>query len=105
MRYEPRTEKLTVYWKVQDCLSWSDAKTACGIGNGVLASFPLIKDKMYLVRFLSWFFNRKFLMAFHVQFKQVNASGALPEGGGDFKRVYDSIKPPVWSRRFVSKFL
>ncbi len=25
--------------------------------------------------------------------------------GGDFKRVHDSIKPPVWSRRFVAKFV
>ncbi len=25
-------------------------------------------------------------------------------GGVDFKLVHDSIKPPVWSRRFVAKF-
>ncbi len=26
-------------------------------------------------------------------------------GGGGFKRVHDSIKPQVWSRRFVAKFV
>ncbi len=26
-------------------------------------------------------------------------------GGGDFKLVRDSIKPLVWSRRFVAKFV
>ncbi len=70
VRYNPRTQKLTVYWKIKDCLSWSDAKKACGIGNGGLASFPLIEDKMYLVRFISWFVNRKSLKEVHVQYKQ-----------------------------------
>ncbi len=31
-------------------------------------------------------------------------SGVDRQGGGDFKLVHDSIKPPVWSRRFVVKF-
>ncbi len=31
--------------------------------------------------------------------------GVAGRGGGGFKRVHDSIKPPVWSRRFVAKFV
>ncbi len=27
------------------------------------------------------------------------------KGGGDYKRVQDSIKPPVWPPRFVAKFV
>ncbi len=29
----------------------------------------------------------------------------VARGGGNFKRVHDSIKPAVWSRRFVAKFV
>ncbi len=30
-------------------------------------------------------------------------SGVARVGRGDFKLMHDSIKPPVWSRRFVAK--
>ncbi len=32
-------------------------------------------------------------------------SGIASGGGGDFKLVHDSIKSPVWSRRFVARFV
>ncbi len=32
-------------------------------------------------------------------------SGVARGGEGDFKRVHDSIEPPVWSRRSIAKFV
>ncbi len=34
-----------------------------------------------------------------------SCSGVAMGGRGDFKLVHDSIKTPVWSRRFVAKFV
>ncbi len=36
---------------------------------------------------------------------QVTCSGVARMGEGNFKLLHDSIKQPVWSRRFVAKFV
>ncbi len=37
--------------------------------------------------------------------QRVSQCRCQERGGGNFKLVHDSIKPPVWSRRFVAKFV